>query len=250
MTKVSDKYKSRPVLTDQEINDMMSKADLIMNEYFRLRAKAIVSLLKKFGKRRIEIARLKVEDLKQENRYLTVTFTLAKKHKKGLDQFIEVLKAKDPELAYKLTYPELKVRWAAWKKTEEGIIRRDERIDKKVALTDKYAQHITAYLDYLVTKYPKAVYLFPRGKAIFTNYMVIEDQHISGRQVLRIVKTLDPTTWCHLFRDGKGAEIARDIPNKLLAVFQVKATLDLENEETAYVYVKRWAAEEMKTEET
>jgi hypothetical protein len=193
---------------------------------------------------------LKVEDLERKDRYLTVTFTLAKKHKKGLDQFIEILKLKDPETAYKLSYAELKIQWAAWKKTEEGIIRRDERIAKKVALRDKYAQHITAYLDYLVTKYPKAVYLFPGGKAIFQNYMVFLDRHISGRQVLRIIKALDPTAWCHLFREGKGAEIARDMSNKLSAIFEVRDTLDLEHETTAYRYVKRYAVQEMKTEET
>lgn len=250
MTNPKKEYKARSVLSDQEIQAMLDKADQIQNKYFRLRAKAIVSLLKKFGKRRNEIAKLTVQDLKRENRYLTITFTLSKKHKRGFFQYLGMICEKNRAAAEKTLYIDLNRQWKEWTKTNEGKISRDERADKKVAVRDKYTHYITDYLDYLVTKHPKAVYLFPSGKAIYANYTVFPDRHLSGRTILRIIKDLDPTAWCHLFREGKGAEIARDINDKLLAVFKVKDTLDLENEATAYRYIRRYAAEEMKVEET
>lgn len=52
----------------------------------------------------------------------------------------------------------------------------------------------------------------------------------------------------HLFRETKGAEIAKTEGNRLMAVYEVRDTLDLETEETAYRYVRRYAVQEMKTE--
>ena len=46
----------------------------------------------------------------------------------------------------------------------------------------------------------------------------------------------------------KGAEIARDLGNNLIALTSVKQTLDLENEETAYRYIERYAVPEIKAE--
>jgi hypothetical protein len=77
---------------------------------------------------------------------------------------------------------------------------------------------------------------------------VFEDQHLSGRQLLRLIKPLNPEAWLHLFRETKGAEIAKDKGRTLDAVYAVRETLDLENEETAYRYVRRYAVQEMKAE--
>ena len=62
-----------------ELNKALEKANSISNEYFRLRALAVLSLLRLSGKRRTEIAWIPFENLKVENYLLTVTFTLEKK---------------------------------------------------------------------------------------------------------------------------------------------------------------------------
>jgi hypothetical protein len=48
-------------------------------------------------------------------------------------------------------------------------------------------------LDYLRANYPKAKFLFPSGKAVFGNYTVDENNHLSRRQLLRLIKPLDET---------------------------------------------------------
>ena len=80
------------------------------------------------------------------------------------------------------------------------------------------------------------------------NYTIIGDKHLSGRQLLGIIKQLDPECWLHLFRETKGAEIARRLGQTISAVYKVKDTLDLEKEATAYRYVRRYAVQEMDAE--
>jgi hypothetical protein len=75
---------------------MLEKADLIPNKYFRFRVKALIALVKKFGKRRKELSILERADLKREGHFLYVTFTIAKKHKKGLFQYFKFLKKNNP----------------------------------------------------------------------------------------------------------------------------------------------------------
>ena len=81
--KATKKLRNRDPLSNEEIDAMLSEADSIENKYFELRAKALIALAKKFGKRRSEIAALSHSDLKVENNQLYVTFTLAKNTKKG-----------------------------------------------------------------------------------------------------------------------------------------------------------------------
>ena len=78
--------------------------------------------------------------------------------------------------------------------------------------------------------------------------MIFLDQHLSGRQLLRLIKPLNENAWLHLFRETKGAEIAREKGRTIDAVYSVRETLDLENETTAYRYVRRYAVQEMKSE--
>jgi integrase len=240
--------RNREPLSNSEIDGMLEEADKIANEYFKLRAKAIIALAKKFGKRRSEIASLEVDDLKIENGKLYVTFTIRKKHKKGLFQYLKWLKKNRPESQDKPLI-ELQQEWQEWTKTEEGIRRKEERRTKAVSVSDKYSRHIVEYRHYLETYAPNSKYLFPSGVSVFgEHYKIRPNKHLTGRQVLGIIKPLNPTAWMHLFRETKGAEIAKTEGNRLLAVYQVRDTLDLEKEETAYRYVRRYAVQEMKAE--
>ena len=64
------------VIEDEELGKALNQANTIDNEYFRLRALAVLSLLRLSGKRRSEIAWIPLENFKGENDLLIVTFTL------------------------------------------------------------------------------------------------------------------------------------------------------------------------------
>jgi integrase len=247
VTNAKKSYRNREIPTDKEIEETLKKSEEIPSEYFRLRVRALISLAKKFGKRRAEIASLKIEDLEIKEGYLHVTFTLRKKHKRGLFQYIKFLRKENPEaLGKPLT--QLEVEWKEWQTTDQGYRVKEERRTKKVSLEDRYAKLIREYVDYLRKENPEGVYLFPSGKAVFDHYVIINDRPLSGSQLLRLVKPLNHKLWLHLFREMKGAEISADLGNSVTAVAAVKQTLDLDREETAFRYIERYAVQEMKPE--
>jgi integrase len=196
----------------------------------------------------LETASLEREDLKFENGKLLVTFTLRKKRKRGLFQYLKWLETHNP-IDLEKPLAQLKLDWKLWTQTEAGYRVKEEKRTKSVDVNDKYAQLILDYLEYLSEHYPEAKYVFPSGVEVFgASYMIFEDQHLSGRQLLRLIKPLNENAGLHLFRETKGAEIARAKGRTLDAVYEVRDTLDLENEETAYRYVRRYAVQEMKAE--
>ena len=73
--------KRKTVISDSEFAEMLDRAAQIKDVFFRLRALALLCVLRLTGKRRTEIARLEVADFKVENTLLNVTFTLLKKRK-------------------------------------------------------------------------------------------------------------------------------------------------------------------------
>jgi integrase len=240
--------RNRDPLSNEEIDLMLVEADKIERNYFRLRVKALIGIVKKFGKRRSEIASLERENLEIKNGKLLVTFTLRKKHKRGLFQYLKWLEKNNPIVLQK-PLAELNLDWKQWTRTEAGYKVKEEKRTKSVDVNDKYARLILDYLDFLSEHYPDARYVFPSGTELFgTSYIVFEDEHLSGRQLLRLIKPLNENAWLHLFRETKGAEIAREKGRTLDAVYSVRETLDLENETTAYRYVRRYAVQEMKTE--
>ncbi len=241
---VNPTHKDRGILTDEETDLMIEAADDIENRYFQLRAKAIVALGKIFGKRRGEIAQVLIDDIKVGPEFLVIVFTLEKKQKKGLFQYLKKLQKDNPE-ALKKTLAELQVEWRDWQKTKEGHKLKQVKAPHEVALDDRYTHHIIDYLNYLKQHYssPELKYLFPSGRIVFgETYQVLGYNHLSGSQLLRIIKPLNETAWMHLFRDTKGAQIAQEKGRTIDAVYEVKETLDLEREETAWHYIHRYAA--------
>ncbi len=88
--------------------------------------------------------------------------------------------------------------------------------------------------------YPDTKFVFPSGKTVFgTTYIIHKDKALTGRQILYIIKDLDPNTWVHLFRRTKGEQVARRYGRTLESVFMVKDTLDLSKDETAFRYVQQ-----------
>lgn len=208
------KVDRKDILSPNEIDGMLQKADQLKHEYFRLRAKALVSVFKT-GKRRAEVSSLEKTDLKVERGFLYITFTVVKKRKKKV-------------LATRRT--------------------------KRFRLKSHYAQHILKYLDYMKEHHPKCKYLFPSSRSVFgQTFFLYQDKHLSGRQILRIIKDLDPNAWPHLFRETRGAEVVRADERKgrlsIFTVYRVKHALNLEREATAWNYINRYATETIEAEE-
>lgn len=252
MTNPDKAIKDRAVLSVEEVDSMLDKASQLPSVYFQLRAKALIALLKKFGKRRIEVSRLQPSDLRIVGSDLEITFNLAKKHKKGLFQYLRYLQKTDPE-QLKKPLPEIQTAWRQWQETEQGHRTKTSTSLQSIALDDKYAHYILDYLQYLREKYPDAKFLFPSGLSVFGTsypYLVFPDRSLSGRQLLRIIKQLNPDAWTHLFRYTKGCEVAREHGRTIDSVHYVRDTLDLENEATAWIYVRRSVPARMTKEST
>jgi len=248
------KDKDRDILSNEEIDAMFEKADEQKTEFFRLRAKCLVSLAKKFGKRRIEMARLARKDIERVDDDLEFTFTLAKKRKKGFFQYLKFLEkqvkkgAVDSNVLSK-SLPELQTAWKEWQLTTEGQKVKNETSLQSISTEDKYARHIMEYLGFLDRHYPTAKFLFPSGVCFFGGiYIIDENEHLSGSQLLRIIKPLNPSAWLHLFRETLGGTIAKAHGRNLDSIYEVKDSLDLEREETAYRYVRRYAAKKQPIE--
>lgn len=217
MTNVDKELKEsrKGVISTEEMMDMLAKADKLELEYFRLRAKALIGLFKT-GKRRAEVSTLEMNDLTVEGDFLYITFTVVKKRKKNV---------------------------------------LSTRRRKRFLLQSQYARFIMDYWRYMQEQHKKCKYLFPSVRNFFGEaFIFYEDRHLSGRQILRIIKQLNPRAWCHLFRETRGADIVRADERKhgqasILTVYRVKHALDLERETTAWNYINRYATETIEIED-
>jgi site-specific recombinase XerD len=72
----------KTVISPEEFSETLEIAKLLEDEFFRLRALAILCLLRLTGKRREEIARVHLDFVKVENGFLSVTFELEKKKRR------------------------------------------------------------------------------------------------------------------------------------------------------------------------
>jgi len=128
----------------------------------------------------------------------------------------------------------------------KGRSSRKTKSKKGVKLTSRYAKIIVEFWRYVKDKLQTG-YLFPAGTSLFgEGYVVDDSQHIGERTLLNTVKQLNPSVWTHLFRELKGADVTKQYGRSLESVYQVKDALDLESEQIAYHYVKRFVVNEMK----
>lgn len=197
------------VISEDEFQHALKRAEQIKNEFFKLRSLALLSLLRLTGKRRGEIATLKLDNLKVESNFLNITFTLEKKRR--------------------------------------GNILHKQAI-KSIPLTDPLSRHILNYLMYLNSLNPKPIYFLPRISSAFGKNIMLPDRHISGRQVFNIVRGLSDTMWPHLFRETVASDIIKE-DNSIIAAFKVQRRLDLESYQTGFNYLRRFASDIIKREE-
>jgi integrase len=199
----------RTVISSKEFQAMLNRAKQIKDKFFRLRAQALLCLLRLTGKRRAEVAMLRLNDFRVEAGFLHVTFTLLKKRK--------------------------------------GSVLQRQAI-KIIPLTDPLAKPILEYLSYLNGLEPKPTFFLPRVKSVFGYNVIVEDAHIGGRQVFNIVRELSDQVWPHLFRETVGSDVIKADPS-IIGAFRVMRRLDLEDYRTGFNYLRRFAGDVIRREE-
>jgi len=86
------------------------------------------------------------------------------------------------------------------------------------------------------------VYLFPSTQNFFGKLKIFDTQHhLSRCQVLRLLRKVDDNLWCHLFRESLGGRTAERLGRSIRTVYEIRELLDLEREDTAYRYVRKYA---------
>ena len=197
------------VVSDSEFAEALNRAGRIKDDFIRLRAFAVLCLLRLTGKRRGEIAPLPLSSFKMEGSFLNVTFVLEKKRK-------------------------------------ETVLSKTAK--KSIPLDDSLAEPILAYLEHLKSLNPLPVYFLPRVKSVFGNNFIVPNSHISGRQVFNIVRSASETVWPHLFRETVASDIIKQ-DNSIIAAFKVQRRLDLESVNTGFNYLRRFSADIIQREE-
>ncbi|MGA2308040.1 MAG: zinc ribbon domain-containing protein [Candidatus Bathyarchaeia archaeon] len=236
MTRVrnsSFRERRETVIGDTELSKALEQANAIDNEYFRLRALAVLSLLRLSGKRRTEISWVQLENFKAENDLLTVTFTLEKKKRKHK-------KCPNCNTKNSSTASFCKNCGSDTSRIPVAFTSKQAKALKAFPLTDPLTQNILKYLSYLHSLKPFPKFWLPSGKNVFGNYIIIPNQHLSDREVFNIVRDSSETIWPHLFRETVASDIVKQ-DNSIIAAFKVQKRLDLEDMRTGFNYMQRFA---------
>jgi len=228
------------VIDDAEFELALAKANSFTDEYFRLRAIAVLSLLRLCGKRRAEISWIPLDNFKVEDNLLNVTFTLEKKkrrHKKCPN-----CKTKNSKSAFYCRTCGLDIS----KATITSTTKRTKAI-KAFPLSDSLTKNIIAYLDYLRSLKPVPKFWLPSGKSFFGYYLISQNKYLSDRALFNIVRGVSETIWPHLFRETVASDIVKQ-DNSIFAAFKVKRRLDLEDIKTGFGYLDRFSKDIIKNQ--
>jgi len=221
------------VIEDNELDKAFEKANSLPNEYFRLRALAVLSILRLSGKRRTEIAWIPLENFKVENDLLAVTFTLEKKKRKH---------KKCPGCNTKNSSISIFCKKCGLEISEVPVTftSKQAKSVKAFPLSDSLTQNLLKYLNYLTSLNPIPMFWLPSGRNVFGKYFIIPDRHLSDREVFNIVRDTSETIWPHLFRETVASDIVKR-DNSIIAAFKVQKRLDLEDMRTGFNYLQRFA---------
>jgi hypothetical protein len=228
------------LIDDNELNEALNQANAIKYEYFRLRALAVLSMLRLSGKRRTEISWIPLENFKVENDLLTVVFALEKKKRR---------RKKCPNCNTQNVSASLFCRNCGYNISAIPLAftSRQAKAVKAFPLADPLTRNILEYLNYLsrLSSVPK--FWLPSGRCVFGNYVIVPDRHLSDREVFNIVRETSETLWPHLFRETVASDIVKQ-DNSIIAAFKVQKRLDLEDMRTGFNYLQRFAKEIIKRE--
>jgi len=232
----------KTIITDEEFKEMLRKADRISNKFYRLRAKALLCILRLTGKRREEIANLELGDVYTEGDFLYLRFRLEKKKRR-----FKVC----PECKSRNTVKADYCQKCAFPLPSSTIMKRGRSEDsiKAVPLSDPLTKPILEYRKLLETFDPKPRYYFPSTRNVFgLTTVILTENHLTGRQLFNIVRSLSDKVWMHLFRETVAADIIKQDPS-IIGAFKVQRRLDLESYQTGFNYLRRFAADIIQREE-
>ena len=242
MTFVRGMRKERKtVVSEEEFREMLAKAEELKPEFFRLRAKALLCILRLTGKRRGEVAQLQLNDFKVEEGFLNIMFRLEKK--KRSFKLCSECGAKNVKKAKFC-------KQCGFDISDAPVQRRGKQAEsvKAIPLSDPYVKPILDYIGFLEKLEPKPKYVFPSVKSMFGEGLIIyPERHLTGRQVFNIVRGLSIMVWPHLFRETVAADIIKQ-DSSLIGAFKVQRRLDLENFVTTANYLKRFVADVIERE--
>lgn len=198
------------VVGDEEFETILDKARKIENKFFRLRTLALLCVLRLTGKRRGEVASVKLIETKTENSFLNLTFTLEKKRK--------------------------------------GHVSSRQAL-KSIPLSDPFTKPILEWIDYLNTLEPTPTFLFPPVKPIFGGaYIILSDEHLKGRHIFNLVRSVTEEVWPHLFRETVASDVIKK-DSSIFGAFKVERRLDLEDYRTGFRYLRRFATDIIEREQ-
>jgi hypothetical protein len=229
------------VIEDAEFDKALENASAIPNEYFRLRAIAVLSLLRLSGKRRTEIAWLPFENFSVEKDLLLVTFTLEKKKRR--QKKCPGCSAKNSRISLFCKKCGLDI-----SRTLITFSSKQAKALKAFPLEDPLVQNILKYLTHLLSLNSVPKFWLPSGKSVFGNYFIIPDRHLSDREVFNIVRQTSDIIWPHLFRETVASDIVKQ-DNTIIAAFKVQKRLDLEDMRTGFNYLQRFAKDVIRRSE-
>ena len=225
----------RTVISAEEFNEALNAVEMLKDEFLRLRALAVLCLLRLTGKRREEIAKIPLDFVKMENGFLNVRFELEKKkRRKRICPNCRTVNSKASSFCKKCG--------SSIDEVEPRSNKKPDLSTKAIQLSDPLTEPIVEYADYLRKRTLLPKFLFPSGINIFGNYILILDQHLTGRQIFNIVRSISETIWPHLFRETVGSDVIKADPT-IIRAFKVMNRLDLENYETGFHYLKRYASD-------
>lgn len=228
------------VIDDTELDKALGQASALKDKYFRLRALAVLSLLRLSGKRRTEISWIPLQNFKVEQDLLTVIFTLEKKkrrHKKCPN--CSAANSSTSLFCKKCGLDISKIALVFTSKQAKAV--------KAFPLADSLTKNILEYLSYLRSLITVPKFWLPSGRCVFGNYVIVPDQHLSDREVFNIVRETSETIWPHLFRETVASDIVKQ-DNSIIAAFRVQKRLDLEDMRTGFNYLQRFAKDIIKRE--
>jgi hypothetical protein len=228
------------VINDSELNKALDQANKISNEYFRLRALAVLSLLRLSGKRRTGISWIPLENFKIENDFLNVTFALEKKKRKH--KKCPACSAKNSGITLFCKKCGLDI-----SKVPIAFTSKQAKSLKAFPLSDPLTQNVLRYYEYLSSLNPIPKFWLPPGRSVFGHYMIIPDKHLSDREVFNIVRGASETLWPHLFRETVASDIVKQ-DNSIIVAFNVQKRLDLEDMRTGFSHLQRFAKDVIKRE--
>lgn len=197
------RVKRSDVIQDSELAEAISNADKLPLEFFRLRAKATLSLARLSGKRRGELAMLPLSSIKVVRPYLNVDWVLEKK------------------------------------RTEITL---NKMSHKSYPLSDPLIKHILIWLIYLKKNYPTCQYFLPHCKDVFGMLVVYPSKPVCGKTVFNIIRGCSESIWPHLNRESVAADIIKR-DNTIAGIYAVQEALDLDPAtgfQTASRYARRY----------